>query len=75
MQYILHYILQHVKLELSHTGDTPKRPHKTGPDTATNRKEPDMATKETPTMAEALALLQTELGARPIGHDQLLTIG
>ena len=49
--------------------------HKTRPDTATNRKEPDMATKETPTMAEALALLQTELGARPIGHDQLLTIG
>ena len=72
---MLQYIMQHIKLELSHTGDTPKRPHKTRPDTATNRKEPDMATKETPTMAEALALLQTELGARPIGHDQLLTIG
>ena len=25
-----------------------------------------MATKETPTMEEALALLQTELGARPL---------
>ena len=69
MQYILQYILQHVKLELSHTGDTPKRPHKTGPDTATNRKEPDMATKETPTMEEALALLQAELGARLLGDS------
>ena len=36
--------MQYIKLELSHTGDTPKRPHKTRPDTATNRKEPDMAT-------------------------------
>ena len=69
MQYILQYILQHVKLELSHTGDTPKRPHKTRPDTAINRKEPDMATKETPTMEEALALLQAELGARLLGDS------
>src|SRR5699024_11972775 len=37
-------MMQYIKLELSHTGDTPKRPHKTRPDTATNRKEPDMAT-------------------------------
>ena len=69
---MLQYIMQHVKLELSHTGDTPKRPHKTRPDTATNRKEPDMATKETPTFAEAIALLEAELGARPIGHDHAL---
>ena len=61
--------MQYVKLELSHTGDTPKRPHKTRPDTATNRKEPDMATKETPTMEEALALLQAELGARLLGDS------
>ena len=62
--------MQYIKLELSHTGDTPKRPHKTRPDTATNRKEPDMATKETPTMAEALALLEAELGARPLAQPQ-----
>ena len=69
LHYMLHYILHYVKLELSHTGDTPKRPHKTRPDTATNRKEPDMATKETPTMEEALALLQAELGARLLGDS------
>ena len=69
LHYILHYILHYVKLELSHTGDTPKRPHKTRPDTAINRKEPDMATKETPTMEEALALLQAELGARLLGDS------
>ena len=34
-----------------------------------------MTTKDTPTLVEAIALLETELGARPIGHDQLLTIG
>ena len=69
LHYMLHYILHYVKLELSHTGDTPKRPRKTRPDTAINRKEPDMATKETPTMEEALALLQAELGARLLGDS------
>ena len=37
-------------------------------------RESDMTTKDTPTLVEAIALLETELGARPIGHDQLLTI-
>ena len=35
-------------------------------------RESDMTTKETPTLAEAIALLETELGARPIGHDHAL---
>ena len=35
-------------------------------------REPDMTTKDTPTLAEAIALLETELGARPIGHDHTL---
>jgi hypothetical protein len=34
-----------------------------------------MATKEHPSMAEALALLEAELGARPLEHEQLLNIG
>src|SRR5699024_9903299 len=32
-------------------------------------RESDMTTKDTPTLAEAIALLETELAARPIGHD------